>query len=67
MSWQGTEQFPIVVTGNPATSLDLPNGTIAYWQTGSYGAALGLLLALTNTPAYYRVLQTPNGLKRITL
>jgi len=42
----------------------LPIGTFVYYQNGQYGTGKGLLLALTNTPTFTKMLVTSNGLKR---
>lgn len=57
--------FPIVVTNTPFTSQTLPAGTTAYQQTGIFGTPIGLLVSLTLTPQYIKVIQTVNGLRRI--
>ena len=57
--------FPIVLTTTPFSSNTLPIGTIAYWQTGVFGTPLGLLLSLTTTPSFKKVLQTSNGIRQI--
>jgi hypothetical protein len=58
--------FPIVATPQPFSSNTLPLGTLAYWQTGIFGTPLGLLLALTMTPQFLKVLQTSNGLRKVS-
>jgi hypothetical protein len=58
--------FPIVVTSRPLNSNTLPLGTIAYQQSGVFGTPLGLLLAITNTPSFNKVLQTSNGLRKVS-
>jgi hypothetical protein len=57
--------FPIVVTTTPSTSNTLPLGTIAYQQTGIFGTPIGILLSITNTPLFNKVLQTSNGLRLV--
>ncbi len=58
----GSTTFPIVTTLNPSLAI----GTIAYFQTGMYGTPLGLLLSLTMTPKYIKMLMTDHGLRPIT-
>ena len=57
--------FPIVVTTTPFTSNTLPIGTLAYSQSGVFGTPVGLLVAITNTPLFKKVLQTTNGLRQV--
>ena len=61
MSVQLPSQYPIVT---PMT-VGLTIGTVCYMQTGIYGTPIGLLIALTNTPRYKKVLLTANGFKEI--
>jgi hypothetical protein len=58
--------FPIVVTSQPFTSNTLPLGTLAYQQSGVFGTPLGLLLSLTTTPNFNKVLQTSSGLRKVS-
>jgi len=61
----GAGPFPIVVTTTPTTSNTLPLGALAYQQTGVFGTPIGLLVSLTNTPLFKKVLQTSNGLRQV--
>lgn len=57
--------FPIITTPMPFSSNTLPIGTLAYWQSGEFGTPTGLLLSLTVTPQFKKVLQTSNGLRQV--
>jgi hypothetical protein len=57
----GSGVFPIVTTLNPS----LPIGTVVYYQNGLFGVAKGLLLSLTNTPLFIKMIVTDHGLQRI--
>jgi len=52
--------FTISTTLNPSLAV----GTIAYYQSGIAGTPKGLLLSLTNTPLYTRMIMTDSGLRR---
>ena len=52
--------YPIVLKGAV-----IPIGTICYLQTGIYGTPVGLLVSLTSTPRYLKVISTNNGFKGI--
>ena len=62
MAWAGTEVAPIFKKNDPT----IPIGTIGYLQVNFYGQGLGLLLGLTSTPFFKKVIQTERGFREIT-
>ena len=62
MAWIGTLVTPIFKNNDPT----IPVGLIGYLQIGVYGAPIGLLLGLTTTSKFLKVIQTDRGFREIT-
>lgn len=64
MPWAtSTELIYKVVTQD---SVDLQVGQVVYYQEGLFGTPIGLLVSLTKTPLYTKMLKTNNGLRRLS-
>jgi hypothetical protein len=49
----------------PSVFNNIPVGAVCYRQVGVTGTPIGLLLSLTNTPLYKKVIQTVNGFQGV--
>jgi hypothetical protein len=54
-------RFLITPSLSPAWAI----GTVGYYQTGVWGAPMGLLLSLTMTPIFKKMLMTDHGLRMV--